>query len=188
MRYETVLGLRKEPTFDDVRQYIQADPDKIQYPKRDALFLRQSHIYAAVEQGMRGDYTQARVDKANYEASDESAPYVPPKPRPPQAPRDTPMYPPDPDTSMDDQISGPPPPPPPQQPPSNGYAQFLRGGTSTAQALAAEGIQPAQPPPALPSMLNPQPPPPPPPPAAGMVGVAYPTTAPQAFAPGVQGG
>ena len=110
MRYETVLGLRKEPTFDDVRQYIQADPDKIQYPKRDALFLRQSHIYAAVEQGMRGDYTQARVDKANYEASDESAPYVPPKPRPPQAPRDTPMYPPDPDT-MDDQITGPPPPP-----------------------------------------------------------------------------
>ena len=55
------------------------------------------------------------------------------------------MYPPDPDTTMDDQITGPPP-PPPQQPPSNGYAQFLRGGTSTAQALAAEGIQPAQPP------------------------------------------
>ena len=135
MRYETVLGLRKEPSFDEVRQYIQADPDKIKFPKRDALFLRQSHIYAAVERGMRGDYAQARVDRANYEASDEPAPYVPPKPRPPQGTPDAPMYPPDPDV-MDDQITGPP--PPPQQPPSsNGYGQFLRGGTSTAQALAA---------------------------------------------------
>ena len=78
MRYETVLGLRKEPSFDEVRQYIQADPDTIKFPKRDALFLRQSHIYAAVERGMRGDYAQARVDRANYEASDEPAPYVPP--------------------------------------------------------------------------------------------------------------
>ena len=91
MRYETVLGLWKEPTFEELRQKIQADSDKIQFPKRDALFLRQSHIHAAVEQGMRGDYTQARVDKATYEASDEPAPYVPQNPRPPQAPRDTPM-------------------------------------------------------------------------------------------------
>jgi hypothetical protein len=181
MRYETVLGLRKEPTFDDVRKYIQADPpvDKIQFPKRDALFLRQSHIYAAVEQGMRGDYAQARVDRANYEASDQPAPYVPPRPKPPRGSRDAPMPQAPTDTSMEDEITGPPPPP---QPPSNGYAQVLRG-TSTAQALAAEGIQPAPPPPALPLMINPQPPPPPPPPAAGMVGMAYPTAAPQTFAP-----
>ena len=135
---------------------------------------------------MRND-SHAKLDRANYEASDETAPYVPPRPRPPQG--DAPMYTPDPDTSMDDQITGPPPPPPPSQPPSNGYGAMLRGGTSTAQGLTAEGVQPAQPPPPLPSMLNPQPPPPPPPPSAGMVGaMTYPATAAQAFAPGGYGG
>ena len=171
MRYETVLGLRKQASYDESRQYIQADRDVIVFPKRDALFLRQSHIYAAVEQGMRGDYAHARVDKATYEASDQPAPYVPPKPRPP---RDTPMpqAPEDPDTTMDDQIAGPPPPP---EPPTNGYAQMLRGGTSMAQALAAEGIQPSPPPPPLPSQLNYQYPPPPPPPGSwrGELGVSH---------------
>ena len=32
MQYETVLGLRREHTFDEVRQYIQRDADKIQFP------------------------------------------------------------------------------------------------------------------------------------------------------------
>ena len=59
MQYETALGLRKEHTFDDVRRYIQTDPDKIKYPKRDALFLQKSHIYAQVEASMR-TYGQKR--------------------------------------------------------------------------------------------------------------------------------
>ena len=70
MRYETVLGLRREPTFDEVRQYIQADPDNIKFPKRDALFLRQSHICAAVEQAMRGgDYSHATAVCASQAAA-----------------------------------------------------------------------------------------------------------------------
>ena len=67
----------------------------------------------------------------------------------------------------------------------------LRGAElAECQALAAEGIQPAPPPPPRPSQLNYQPPPPPP--APGMVGtqvgMAYPTTTAQAFAPGYSGG
>ena len=77
MQYETVLGLRKEHSYDEARRYVERDADRVEFPKRDALFLRQSHIYAAVEQGMRGDYAQAKVDKAKYEASDQPAPYVP---------------------------------------------------------------------------------------------------------------
>ena len=46
MQYETALGLRKEHTFDEVRRYFQLDSDTIKYPKRDALFLQKSHIYA----------------------------------------------------------------------------------------------------------------------------------------------
>ena len=83
MRYEVVDGLRKEPSFDEVRRYIQSDPDKIKFPKRDSLFLRQSHIYSVVEQAMRsGDYSHVTTDKASYDASDQPGPYVPPKPRP----------------------------------------------------------------------------------------------------------
>ncbi len=65
MRYLTVLGLRKEPSFDEVRRYIHADPDTIKFPTRDAL--RQSHLYAAVEHALRGgDYSHATAGKAQY--------------------------------------------------------------------------------------------------------------------------
>ena len=83
MQYETALGLRKEHTFDEVRRYIQADADKIQYPKRDALFLQKSHIYGQVKASMRNYGDEARLDQAQYRASEQNAPYVPPKPKPP---------------------------------------------------------------------------------------------------------
>ena len=118
MQYETVLGLRKEHTFDEVRRYIQADPDTIQYPERKGLFLTKSHIYNAVEQAMRNYGDEAILDQARYRKTDDTAPYVPPKKRKPKPPQDDPMDDdaPDPrDTRMDDQITGPssPPPPPP---------------------------------------------------------------------------
>ena len=69
MQYETVLGLRKEHTFDEVRQYIQADPTIIKFPKRDALFFSQSHLYGQVEASMRsyeaGVKDQATVSLTN---------------------------------------------------------------------------------------------------------------------------
>ena len=55
MQYETVLGLRREHTFDEVRSYIQDDPDKIVYPKRDAFFFfpEESHLWSC-----RASYAQ----------------------------------------------------------------------------------------------------------------------------------
>ena len=92
MQYESHLGLRREHTFDAVREYIQRDPDKIKYPKRDALFLQKSHIYAQVEAAMRNYGDDAQLDQARYRASEQSAPYVPPKPKPPRdAPMDDPL-------------------------------------------------------------------------------------------------
>ena len=167
MQYETALGLRKEHTFDEVRRYIQADPDRIQYPKRDALFLQKSHIYAQVEASVRNYGDEARLDQAQYRASEQNAPYVPPKPKPSRdAPGDSPMgdNPTVPDANMDDQITGGPPPPPPAN--GGGYAQWLQRPNATAQGLAAEGVRPN---PALPPTdlyANYQPPPPPQPLAA----------------------
>ena len=66
MQYETVLGLRKEHSFDQVRRYVQEDPDIIKFPKRDALFLQQSHIYAQVEASMRNYSSEAQADQARY--------------------------------------------------------------------------------------------------------------------------
>ena len=85
MQYEAALGLRREHTFDDVRRYIQTDPDKIKYPKRDALFLQKSHIYAQVEASMR-TYQDVQLDQAPYRATDDTAPYVPPRKPPPRCP------------------------------------------------------------------------------------------------------
>ena len=33
-------GLRRKPTYEEVIDYIQDDPDKIKYPQRAAKFLR----------------------------------------------------------------------------------------------------------------------------------------------------
>jgi hypothetical protein len=136
---------------------------------------------------MRNDGEDAQLDQARYRASEQSAPYVPPKPKPP---RDVPMAPEDPtvpDVRMDDQITGGPPPPP--APRGGGYAQWLQRPNATAQGLAAEGVRPAPPPPPPPQLteysVNPQPPPPPP--GSGSVAMAYPATRPQSFAPGVLG-
>jgi hypothetical protein len=123
MDYETVLGLRKEHTFDEVRQYIQADPTIIKFPKRDALFFSQSHIYGQIEASMKS-YEAGVKDQANYRESDEQKPYVPPRPKPPKFPRDTQGDTQgDPDVSMGagtddytDQITGGNPPAPPAPP------------------------------------------------------------------------
>ena len=145
MDYETVLGLRKEHTFDEVRQYIQADPTIIKFPKRDALFFSQSHIYGQIEASMRS-YEAGVKDQANYRESDEQKPYVPPRPKPPKPPRDTQSDTQgDPDVSMGDgdyadEITGGPPPP---QPPPAGVAQMIQAPSATALGLAAEDVRPA---------------------------------------------
>ena len=53
MQSEIVLGLRRAHTFEEVRSYVQRDPDKIQYPKRESTYLQASHIYGQLEAGMR---------------------------------------------------------------------------------------------------------------------------------------
>ena len=79
MQYETVLGVPKEHSFDQIREYIQTDPDVIQFPKRAASFLRDSHVYKQVEANMRNYGHDARQDQARYRSSDEQAPYIPRK-------------------------------------------------------------------------------------------------------------
>jgi hypothetical protein len=140
MQYETALGLRKAHTFDEVRSYIQNDPDKIQYPKRDALFLQKSHIYAQVEASMRNYGDAAQLDQARYRESGESAPYVPPKPKPEsrytEEEADAPMEDPRVDTHMDDQITGGPSPPPPQ------LAGAMRSGYNKPLIRGLKGLLP----------------------------------------------
>lgn len=94
MQYESHLGLRREHTFDEVRRYIQADPHKIKFPRRDALFLEKSQHYGQVKAAMRNYAHNATVARDAYEQSDNPAPYEPPRPRPPQGqgpPPDVPM-------------------------------------------------------------------------------------------------
>ena len=175
MQYETHLGLRREHTFDEVRRYIQSDPDKIQFPKRDALFLEKSQLYGQVKAAMRNYAHDAQQGKALYEQSDDPAPYVPPRPQPPRdqgppPPSDPsdpsgPSAPSDPPDVFMDEITGGPPPSPPG---NGGYANFLRLSDGPRAGLAAEGVQLANLPP---------PPPPPPPPASGSVALALPGTA-----------
>ena len=163
MEYETVHGLRREHSYNAAVSYVQRDPDKITYPKRPALHLQASNIYGQVEAGMRNYGQDAQRDQARYRASDEPAPYVPPKP-PQFNPRDVQEPQRDgPDVNMgagrgDDQITGGPSPPPA---PGGGYAQ-VGLPHAAAQGLRAEGIQPAPSPEPVPQLINYQPPPPPP--------------------------
>ena len=76
-----------------------------------------SHIYGQVETGMRHYGKDAQREQAAYQAGDDPAPYVPPRPKPPR-PNPRPNPPGDPDVTMpqredrmDDQIAGPPAPP-----------------------------------------------------------------------------
>ena len=105
MEYEKHLGLRREKTFEDVRNYILTENDQIKYPDRTGTFLQQSHIYGQVTAAMRNYAHDAQVDQAKYRESDEQAPYQPPK-RPPRDNTDPAGPPP-----------GHPPPPPAHSPP-----------------------------------------------------------------------
>ena len=95
MQYESAHGLRREHTFDEVRRYIQRDPDVIKYPKRDALFLQKSHIYGQAQEAMRsGDATgqqalgrQPKPQTDRYDPRDTSD--APNAPNAPNAPMPT---------------------------------------------------------------------------------------------------
>ena len=163
MQYETSLGLRRAHSFDQVRQYVQRDPDKISYPKRTSTFLQASHIYGQVEAGMRHYGQDAQREQADYQAGDEQAPYVPPRPKPPQPKPPQPRPPEDPDETMpqgddlDEQIAG------PRAPPAPPPAPQIQAPANTALGLQAEGVRTAPPPPP-PQLINYQPNNPPPPP------------------------
>ena len=185
MEYETRLGLRREHDYDSVQRYVQEDPDTISYPKRPALFLRQSHIFSQGESTMRNYANDAEVDRARYRETDEQAPYQPPK-RLPREPQQPPAPPDSADVDMDFdeiagmyQLQGPPPPGPP-----SGYGEMIHRPNTTAHALEAEGIRPAPPlePPAV--FANFQGQPPPPPSGAGSAAIPSPITHPQSFMPG----
>ena len=93
---------------------------------------------------MRTYGQDAQLDQARCRATDDTAPYKPPRPQPP---RDAPMAPEDPtvsDVHMDDPITSGQPPPPAD---GGGYAQWLQRTSATAQGLAAEGVRPNPPPP-----------------------------------------
>ena len=149
MDYETKFGLRREHNYDEVVRYIQADPTKIKFPDRSALFLSQHQIYGQVQDAMRNWAAEGQAAQTQYQAGDQPAPFAPPRPRPmqPGAPQD----PPPPPGDDDDELMGPPPPPP-----NTRYADLLRPDPDdTAQGLGAEGVQPPQPPPPPPPAAPP---------------------------------
>ncbi len=148
MDYETKFGLRREHNYDEVVRYIQADPTKIKFPDRSALFLSQHQIYGQVQDAMRNWGAEGQAAQTQYQAGDQPAPFAPPRPRPmqPGAPQD----PPPPPGDDDDELMGPAPPPP-----NTRYADLLRPDPDdTAQGLGAEGVQPPPPPPPPPSMAQ----------------------------------
>ncbi len=148
MDYETKFGLRREHNYDEVVRYIQADPTKIKFPDRSALFLSQHQIYGQVQDAMRNWGAEGQAAQTQYQAGDQPAPFAPPRPRPmqPGAPQD----PPPPPGDDDDGLMGPAPPPP-----NTRYADLLRPDPDdTAQGLGAEGVQPPPPPPPPPSMAQ----------------------------------
>ena len=149
MDYETKLGLRKEHSYDEVVRYIQADPTKIKFPDRSALFLSKHQVYGQVRDAMRNWGAEGQAAQTAYQSGEQPAPFVPPRPRPmqPGAPQDPP---PPPGYDDDDELMGPPPPPPHQR-----YADLLQPGPDgTAEGLGAEGVQPPPPPPPPPSVAQ----------------------------------
>ena len=42
-------GLQLRPTFDELVDYIERDPDKIKYPDRNAQFLRNSIQISSID-------------------------------------------------------------------------------------------------------------------------------------------
>ena len=155
MESETRFGLRQHHSYDEVVQYIKADPTRIRFPNRAALFLESHPIYGQLKDALRS-YGEAERAHGIYMQGDDMAPFETPR-HPMQRPGGGGgggggggRPPPD-----DDDMMGPPP-----EPPRN----LLEPGVDpTAAGLANNGMQP------------PPPPVPPPPPAntfAAQVGQA----------------
>ena len=59
MRYttkslENISGLSLKPTYEELIDYVQKDPDQIKFPDRRATFLRQSLYLTQLDgEGMR---------------------------------------------------------------------------------------------------------------------------------------
>ena len=85
MESETRFGLRQHHSYDEVVAYIKADPTKIRFPNRAALFLEARPIYGQLKDSMRS-YGEAERAHGNYMQGDNMAPFEPPRP-PMQMPR-----------------------------------------------------------------------------------------------------
>ena len=59
-------GLHKKPTYEELINYIQRDPDKIRYPDRQATILRNSHWLTQLDgEGQNQLGTQIAMERQN---------------------------------------------------------------------------------------------------------------------------
>ena len=56
MEYETVLGLRKHKTYEEVLEYVNDDPDRITYPNRKDLNAYEGFVYGHILDALK-DHT-----------------------------------------------------------------------------------------------------------------------------------
>ena len=79
MESETQFGLRKHHSYYEVVAYIKADPTKIRFPNRAALFLEAHPIYGQLKDSMRS-YSEAEQAHGIYMQGDNMAPFEPQRP------------------------------------------------------------------------------------------------------------
>ena len=79
MESETRFGLRQHHSYDEVVAYIKADPTKIRFPNRAALFLEAHPIYGQLKDSMRS-YSEAEQAHGIYMQGDNMAPFEPQRP------------------------------------------------------------------------------------------------------------
>ena len=61
-------GLRLRPTFDELVDYIERDPDKLKYPNRSAQFLRNSIKISSIDGLGALDLEQRQLEQMKNQA------------------------------------------------------------------------------------------------------------------------
>ena len=107
------FGLNKRHTYDEIVAWLGSDPKGVPYPNQVATDIRNSHVYGQLKDSLRS-YSEGQDALNAYRHGDDFAPFVPPRPRPPQMPQGDPADVPTPPDDDDDDLMGPPGPGPQQ--------------------------------------------------------------------------
>ena len=82
MEVETLFGLRKRHTYDEINAWLDLSLPRVPCPSRVATDIRNSHVYGQLKDSLR-TYAEGQDALHAYRRGDDLAPFVPPRPRPP---------------------------------------------------------------------------------------------------------